>query len=543
MARQSRPSRRRHTQLRPLTTTTPIDVSVGEVLLTLIGRSDLADSPEVRTAFSFDPRLVPQTRDLFNLFDTTSDLSGADIDIAPFIRDGQELDVLIFWRDDHSGLGTHEMWKTGPRAGCPFKKLLPTREELCSVAAWRFREFFTGLRPEAMERIWVRDWRKGWIKLTDPDRIYPGQLILLHKDVGGYDPLEGWNGDTASIPEPCLRPTITQSLGQDEPVSAGDGALDDEENAVAAWQSVHEHSIHVARELDVILSDAAIAAGLVSADLIEPLGHVPTWHDVGKVHSKFPPKLKPEAREQWAMLQKGDHPAKAPPDAWKSFFRDEEDALEVDRAFVRRRGFRHELASALALLETLRMACPDHAALVLDEELRRALDPIDVPFAINHEARSALGPIATLDRLRFNLVLYIVACHHGKVRLGLRSTEDDYDPGQRDPVPERVREKPIRRCQGVQDGDDLPGCRVPSPSAPTDSAQAVVTPALVLSLDPMELSSARYGASWADRTRELLETFGPFCIGYLEALVRAADQRASAAAGRVPASPTDHRNP
>jgi CRISPR-associated endonuclease/helicase Cas3 len=510
-----------------------VDVSLGQVLHALLGRDDLGDSREVRIAFPFDPRLVPQSRDLSNLFDTTPDLSGADIDIAPFIRDGEDLDVLVFWRDDDSGLGATQMWKSGPRAGCPFKKLLPTRDELCPVAAWRFRKFFGALKPEARERIWVRDWRKGWIKLTNPDRIYPGQLILLHKNVGGYDPLEGWNGDAASIPEPCRPPAITHADELDESVSVGDSSLDDEENAVDAWRSVYEHSIDVATELGIILSDTAIAGGLATADLVKPLGFVPPWHDVGKAQSKFPAKLKQEAREQWAMLQKGDHPAKAPQAAWKSFFRDEEDAGEADHAFVRRRGFRHELASALALLETLRLACPNHAALALDEELRRALDPVDVPFAINHEARSALGPIANLDRLRFNLVLYLVVCHHGKVRLGLRSTEDDYDPGQRDPIPGGVNGKPIRRCQGVQDGDGVRACRVPSPDAPTDLAQAVMTPALLLSLDPMELCSARYGASWADRTRELLETYGPFCIGYLEALVRAADQRASAAAGRV----------
>lgn len=526
MPNRSRRSRWRSSAVRPPGTANAIDVSLGQIVVALIGRSDLGDSPEVRTAFPFDPRLVPQTRDLFNLFDTTPDLSGADIDVAPFMRDGEDLDVLVFWRDDDSGLGATEMWKSGPRAGCPFKKLLPTRDELCPVASWRFRAFFDELKKKGEDRIWMRDWRKGWIGLKNPNRIYPGQLFLLHRDAGGYDSVEGWNGDTASIPEPCQRSSVAQSNDED-------GGVDDDENAIAAWRSIHEHSIDVARELAVILGDAEIGAALATADLVKPLGFVPPWHDVGKAQSQFPAKLKHEAREQWAMLQKGDHPAKAPQAAWKSFFRDEEDTGEADRAFVRRRGFRHELASALALLETLRLACRDHAALALDDELRRALDPVDVPFAINHEARSALGPIANLDRLRFNLLLYLVVCHHGKIRLGLRSTEDDYDPGQRDPIPRRVNDKPIRRCQGVQDGDDVRACRVPSPDTPTDLAQAVMTPALVLSLDSMELCSARYGASWAARTRELLETYGPFCIGYLEALVRAADERASAAAGSI----------
>jgi CRISPR-associated endonuclease/helicase Cas3 len=45
----------------------------------------------------------------------------------------------------------------------------------------------------------------------------------------------------------------------------------------------------------------------------------------------------------------------------------------------------------------------------------------------------------------------------------------------------------------------------------------------------MELGlSPRYGASWRERTQLLLERLGPFQLGYLEALLRAADCRASA---------------
>ena len=77
----------------------------------------------------------------------------------------------------------------------------------------------------------------------------------------------------------------------------------------------------------------------------------------------------------------------------------------------------------------------------------------------------------------------------------------------------------------ARDGDVLPACQ--SPAADLDGP-AIVTPEVVLSLDPMELGlSARYGASWRERTQLLLERLGPFRLGYLEALLRAADCRAS----------------
>jgi CRISPR-associated endonuclease/helicase Cas3 len=42
---------------------------------------------------------------------------------------------------------------------------------------------------------------------------------------------------------------------------------------------------------------------------------------------------------------------------------------------------------------------------------------------------------------------------------------------------------------------------------------------------------ARYGASWGERVCNLLDRHGPFKLAYLEALLRAADVRASALGG------------
>jgi CRISPR-associated endonuclease/helicase Cas3 len=513
------------TRRAPINAAAPIDVSLGRALNSLIGRDNLADCQEVRDALPFDPRLVPQRRDLFNLFDTTPDLSGADVDISPFIRDGQDLDVLVFWRDDDSGLGPGELWKSGLRAGCPFKKFLPARDELCPVPAWQFREFFKGLNPEERNRVWLRDWRKGWVKLTDPDRIYPGQMFLIHKDVGGYEPQVGWSGNPDS--KPPSKPQPSQSGQPEETAAFGDGSLDDEDNAVAAaWQSVHEHSVRVACELESILKDAAISCGLAEAGLKPPLVYAPPWHDLGKAHEKFFAKLTRDGRARWSAPKPDDCVAKAPNDAWKSLFNGREDTAETNHRFVRRKGFRHELASALGLLELLRLARPDHPAVSTADELKAVVGPTTEKAAIQDGAASATAaaPIAHLDRLSFNLLLFLVACHHGKVRFGLRSTEDDYDAGQRDPVPDPGK---IRRCQGVQDGDVIPPCRLPSPKASADPQCFITTPELTLSLEVMDLYSARYGASWSDRMRELLEVFGPFNLGYLEALFRAADQRAS----------------
>jgi CRISPR-associated endonuclease/helicase Cas3 len=124
----------------------------------------------------------------------------------------------------------------------------------------------------------------------------------------------------------------------------------------------------------------------------------------------------------------------------------------------------------------------------------------------------------TADEL--DLLVFLVAAHHGKVRMSLRSSPDDDRDDVPDPCPvSKDPNRPIRQARGVRDGDEVPGCKIPNGE----------TPAVTLSLDPMELGlSQRYGASWRERTQMLLERFGPFQLGYLEALLRAADCRASA---------------
>jgi hypothetical protein len=66
------------------------------------------------------------------------------------------------------------------------------------------------------------------------------------------------------------------------------------------------------------------------------------------------------------------------------------------------------------------------------------------------------------------------------------------------------------------------------PAANLDAA-GMVTPKITPSLDRMKPGlSLGYGASWRERRQLLLERLGPFRLGYLESLRRAADCRASA---------------
>ena len=70
------------------------------------------------------------------------------------------------------------------------------------------------------------------------------------------------------------------------------------------------------------------------------------------------------------------------------------------------------------------------------------------------------------------------------------------------------------------DGDVLPA---------VDLGDGTASAPQTLCLDLMEMGEGPSGPSWAARTDRLLEKHGPFRLAWLEALVRIADWRASAA--------------
>jgi CRISPR-associated endonuclease/helicase Cas3 len=125
-----------------------------------------------------------------------------------------------------------------------------------------------------------------------------------------------------------------------------------------------------------------------------------------------------------------------------------------------------------------------------------------------HELASAL---ALLQMGSSDLVSYLAACHHGKVRLSIRALPGELKP---DPVEAKF-------AGGVHDGDVLPA---------VDLGNGNRTAEITLDLEPMLLGRDSSGQpSWLDRMVRLRDLLGPFRLAYLEALIRAADERASRA--------------
>lgn len=229
------------------------------------------------------------------------------------------------------------------------------------------------------------------------------------------------------------------------------GALPDTDEAdrltygAADYITLQMHAQDTAEEMTKLLSEL----GALTAPFVDHglLVDAARWHDAGKVHDAF--------QEMLTRNLPADDPRKTGGPWAKS---DGEHGGRSPRRF-----FRHELASALAWIASGR---PDLGA-------------------------------------------YVVATHHGKVRLSLRAR-----PGE-EPPPGGASK---RFAHGVHDGDVLRAIEL---------GDGVLVAKQTLSLACMELGGGGEGASWADRMRRLLDTYGPFRLAYLEMLVRVADWRAS----------------
>ena len=134
------------------------------------------------------------------------------------------------------------------------------------------------------------------------------------------------------------------------------------------------------------------------------------------------------------------------------------------------------------------------------------------------ESRSVTPPtpveseILGLENWQFDLLAYLVCTHHGKVRVAWHSSKADHESRSAEP-----------RIRGVQQGDVVP---LLSLVADDDSFHLLPESQLDLAPAAAGLNTVT-GQGWTERVLNLLDRFGPFTLAWLEALVIAADRRAS----------------
>jgi CRISPR-associated endonuclease/helicase Cas3 len=163
---------------------------------------------------------------------------------------------------------------------------------------------------------------------------------------------------------------------------------------------------------------------------------------------------------------------------------------------------------------------------VFQETLHRSLDDVEPTVMLakstgddrherpyfRHELASAL---ALLQHGASDLATYLAACHHGKVRLSIRAL-----PGETKPKDEDGKPLNVMFARGIWDGEMLPAVEL---------GDGVRKGEAKLNLEPMLLGAGEDGArSWLNLMIALRDRLGVFRLAFLESLIRAADVRASA---------------
>lgn len=381
---------------------------------------------------SIEHHTVIRRRDVVGLFDTTPDLSGSYLDVSQYVRGTDERSVTVYWRA-----------VPGDRPGEDEPK--PQHDETVSVPIGGAREGPKGIRDylASGRKAWKWDPLDSQWQEVDSSGIYPGMTLLLDAARGGYSHDTGWDISAKERVE-----TITPHT---EPE---DGLGSELTNTGRKWVPLCDHSRHVEAAAEAMFKELA-AGWMVEPEVREAVITAALYHDAGKAHSAFQEMLRQRLPEG-APRCEDKVMAKSP--------------SRNGKYGEGRRHFRHELGSALSILEH-----------------RSDLD----------------------DRTR-DLAAYLAASHHGRVRLGIRSLSGR---GGGNPEPDRLLGYQVSEAEPLPAVDLGEGLRIGKTK--------------------LDLSIARIGLgnhdrrSWLDRTTALLDWLGPFRLAYLEAIVRAADMRAS----------------
>jgi CRISPR-associated endonuclease/helicase Cas3 len=277
---------------------------------------------------------VLRRSDFVGLFDTSPDLSGADVDIAPYVRDADDLDAEVAWAT----------WTPGENGEPDPAVKAPAAEYRCRVP---LRDVAKLAKDRAVRRLdqvagkWVR------VAATGQSRARPGEVLLVSAADGGYDPQTGFDlsarGPVAGSPE--LRTTAELA----EIISGAEDAYRDDSGSVEQrrWLSLDEHSQQVRDQAEALLKVLAPNLPPGAARSAVAAGYL---HDAGKAHQIWQDALcnlaAPAEKDEIAV---GRPWAKSGGDGGR---------LE----FAGGVAFRHELASLLLIdgpLRTLLAEAPD----------------------------------------------------------------------------------------------------------------------------------------------------------------------------------------
>lgn len=204
--------------------------------------------------------LTIRRSDFASLFDTSPDLSGHDLDIAPYVRDTEDLSVQVCWLE----------WD----GTVPPNSLRPPNAELrCRVPLGGVAELL---------RRGVSVWRfdvlkRGWATISRRSPPRPGEVLILASSSGGYRTDIGFD-PTSVAPVPVTQTELGDADAVDDP---NEDAINADARSFGAihWVGLEKH-----------LDETAEAAADLTGSLGLPPDHsadivlAARVHDIGKAH-------------------------------------------------------------------------------------------------------------------------------------------------------------------------------------------------------------------------------------------------------------------
>jgi CRISPR-associated endonuclease/helicase Cas3 len=219
---------------------------------------------ERKVFFTEEQVAVLRRTDFLALYDTSPDLGGNDVDVAPYVRDADDLDAQL-------------AWATWTNEGAPpADAKAPEARYRCRVPLKQVNEF------AGKVAVWRLDQVLGsWIRVNPGNPrggARPGEVLVVAAAVGGYDPVTGFDpGAQGPVQEPAVLRSKSEPADCAEHAYGGDPASVEQRD----WLSLDRHSQDAGRQAKRLLGalkprlpDGAAESVVIAAQL----------HDVGKAH-------------------------------------------------------------------------------------------------------------------------------------------------------------------------------------------------------------------------------------------------------------------